>query len=140
MKFLLDTNICIAYLNGRSEPVRSQIEQFRAEIAMCSIVKAELFYGAAKSQRHEETLAIQLQFVSQFPSLPFDDQAAEFYSRIRAELAKRGTPIGPNDLLIAAIALANNLILVTHNTQEFSRVNGLKYEDWETVWNSSLVR
>jgi tRNA(fMet)-specific endonuclease VapC len=62
--------------------------------------------------------------------LPFDDAAAEVYGRIRAELASRGTPIGPYDLMIAATALANNLILVTHNTREFARVSGLVLEDW----------
>ncbi|WP_445247774.1 PIN domain-containing protein [Microcoleus sp. OTE_8_concoct_300] len=63
--------------------------------------------------------------------LPFDDQSAVIYGQIRAKLAASGTPIGPNDLLIASIALANNLILVTHNTREFSRVEGLRLEDWE---------
>jgi tRNA(fMet)-specific endonuclease VapC len=63
--------------------------------------------------------------------LPFDDAAAEAYGRLRAELARRGTPIGPNDLMIAAIALAHDLTLVTHNTAEFSRVSGLRLEDWE---------
>jgi tRNA(fMet)-specific endonuclease VapC len=64
-------------------------------------------------------------------SLPFDGVVAETYGRIRVQLEALGTPIGPNDLQIAAIALANNLILVTHNTREFSRVSGLRYEDWE---------
>lgn len=69
--------------------------------------------------------------MSEFVSLPFDDQSAVIYGQIRAQLAAPGTPIGPNDLLIASIALANNLILVTHNTREFSRVEGLRLEDWE---------
>ena len=63
--------------------------------------------------------------------MPFDDQSALIYGQIRAQLAASGTPIGPNDLLIASIALANNLIVVTHNTREFSRVGGLRLEDWE---------
>ena len=67
----------------------------------------------------------------QFDSLPFDDAAAEAYGRLRAELARRGMPIGPNDLMIAAIALAYGFTLVTHNTSEFSRVPGLRLEDWE---------
>jgi tRNA(fMet)-specific endonuclease VapC len=67
--------------------------------------------------------------VSEFVSLPFDDQSAVIYGQIRAQLAVSGTPIGPNDLLIASIALANNLILVTHNTREFSSVEGLRLED-----------
>ncbi len=77
------------------------------------------------------TLARQQQFLTLFVSLPFDDVTALTYGRIRAELAANGTPIGPNDFQIAAIALTHNLILVTHNTREFSRVSGLVIEDWE---------
>jgi len=69
--------------------------------------------------------------VSEFVTLPFDDQSAVIYGQIRAQLAAPGTPIDPNDLLIASIALANNLIIVTHNTREFSRVEGLRLEDWD---------
>ena len=84
-----------------------------------------------KSLYPEKNLARQKKFVDQFVSLPFDDNAAASYSRIRAELEKAGTPIGPNDLLIATVAVSNELTLVTHNTKEFSRVAGLLYEDWE---------
>jgi tRNA(fMet)-specific endonuclease VapC len=76
-------------------------------------------------------LALYQEFFSELISLPFDGNAAEVYGRIRARLEALGTPISPNDLQIAAIALANNLILVTHNTREFSRVEGLHLEDWE---------
>jgi len=85
-----------------------------------------------KSNRPKKTLAKQQKFLSQFVSLPFDDRAAKVYGEIRAQLAAKGTPIGPNDLMIAAIAVANNVILVTHNTREFSRVDRLRIEDWET--------
>jgi tRNA(fMet)-specific endonuclease VapC len=80
-----------------------------------------------------ETLAVQQLFLSRFVSLPFDDRAAGVYGRVRARLEVRGTPIGPNDLLIAAIALANDVILVTRNLREFSRIDGLLVEDWEAV-------
>ncbi|MUH01162.1 PIN domain-containing protein [Scytonema sp. UIC 10036] len=83
------------------------------DIAVCSVVKAELFYGAMKSNKSTRTLAIQEAFLNNFVSIPFDDAAAKIYSRIRAELTAKGTPIGPYDLQIAAIALTNNLILVT---------------------------
>ena len=73
----------------------------------------------------------QRAFVERFVSLPFDDRAAEFYAETRAALEHRGTPIGANDLMIAAIALANGLVLVTHNVAEFSRVSKLRIEDWE---------
>lgn len=82
---------------------------------VCSIVKDELFYSAMKSSNPEGTLVQQLDFLNRFVSLPFDDTSAVIYGRIRAQLAALGTPIGSNDLLIAAIALANNLTLVTHN-------------------------
>jgi tRNA(fMet)-specific endonuclease VapC len=132
MRYLLDTNACIRYLNGRSESLRQQIiSKNPNDIVLCSVVKAELFYGARKSQHPQRSLQKQQIFVNRFVSLPFDDKAAEEYSLIRAELEQAGTPIGPNDLMIAAIALANNVTLITHNTQEFGRVTGLQIEDWE---------
>lgn len=73
----------------------------------------------------------QEQFFSRFISLPFDDKSADFYGIIRSQLEAKGTPIGAYDLQIAAIAMANNLILVTHNTREFARINELMIEDWE---------
>ncbi len=100
-------------------------------MAVCSVVKAELFYGAFRSNHPQRTLERQQAFLSQFVSLPFQDEAALLSGRIRTELAKAGTPIGSYDLQIAAIALANDLTLVTHNTREFERVEGLQIEDWE---------
>ena len=132
MTYLLDTNTCIRYLNGRAPNVLQCLQALPpAEIRVCAIVKAEMYYGAMKSVDPTYTLAQQRVFLDAFESLPFDDAAAEAYGRLRAELARRGTPIGPNDLMIAAIALADDLILVTHNTSEFSRVPGLRLEDWE---------
>jgi tRNA(fMet)-specific endonuclease VapC len=132
MTYLLDTNVCIAYLNGRSSNVVQRVRDVsRSEIAVCSVVKAELFYGAMRSRNPTRTLAQQRVFLDQFISLPFDDRSAEFYASIRATLETRGTPIGPNDLLIAAIARAHNLILVTANVREFGRVEGLRIENWE---------
>lgn len=132
MKYLLDTNVCARYLNGRSAAIRERLRLTKVEdIAVCSVVKAELFYGAMKSNNPQKTLARQQRFLNLFVSLPFDDSTALMYGRIRATLSASGTPIGPNDFQIAAIALANNLTLVTHNTREFSRVQGLVIEDWE---------
>ena len=132
MRYLLDTNVCVRYLNGRSPAVRERIRTTnREDIVVCSVVKAELFYGAMRSNNPQRNLARQQQFLNLFVSLPFDDLSALVYGEIRAQLTALGTPIGPNDLQIAAIALANNLILVTHNTREFSRVDGLQIEDWE---------
>lgn len=133
MKYLLDTNTCIRYLNGRSPVVFERLNALSpADVCVCSIVKAELRYGALRSDYVEKTLAEQEKFLGQFVSLPFDDAAHQHAAQIRADLARAGTPIGPYDLLIASIALANDLILVTHNTREFGRVAGLQIEDWES--------
>ena len=90
-----------------------------------------------KSNNPTRTLALQEEFLSCFLSLPFDDAAAIAFGRIRARLAALGTPIGPYDLQIAAIALTNDLTLVTHNIREFSRVRGLRIEDWEDIGDAS---
>lgn len=99
---------------------------------LCSVVKAELFFGAMKSQKCEKTLKNVEIFCSQFNSLNFDDEAAWIYGQIRANLEARGTPIGGNDLMIAAISLAHRTTLVTHNLREFSRIKELQIVDWET--------
>ena len=130
--YLLDTNVCIVYLKGRSEKIKSRIDDLEAEqIAVCSVVKSELFYGSMRSNNPAKNLNLQKSYVSQFVSLPFDDSCAEIYGKVRADLEKKGTPISSNDIQIASIALANDLILVTHNVREFSRIEGLKIEDWE---------
>ncbi|MTJ11552.1 type II toxin-antitoxin system VapC family toxin [Anabaena sp. UHCC 0187] len=130
--YLLDTNVCIMYLKGRSLSINRYIDNLEVDkIAVCSVVKAELFYGSMRSNNPQKSLKIQKSFLQQFVSLPFDDSCGEIHGKIRADLANTGTPIGSNDIQIAAIALANNLILVTHNVREFSRTEGLKIEDWE---------
>ena len=131
MIYLPDTNAWIAYVNPGASVVKSRFRAHPpADIIFCSVVKAELFYGAYRSSRQADNLHLLATLFQQFESLPFDDAAAEIYGRIRADLAARGTPIGPYDLMIAATALSNNLILVTHNTREFARVAGLSLEDW----------
>ncbi len=132
MTYLLDTNTCINYLNGRSEKIRQKLEALLPEdIVLCSIVKAELFYGAAKSAKPDKNLEKINQFAVRFVSLSFDDEAAEAYGRIRARLERIGALIGPNDLMLAAIGISNVATIVTHNTRELSRVEGLMLEDWE---------
>lgn len=132
MNYLLDTNVCIRYLQGRLPSIREAIHtRSPKQLTICAIVRAELFFGAMKSNYPTETLAIQRQFIDQFPTLPFDDEAALIFGKIRADLQRQGQPIGPYDLQIAAIALANDLTLVTHNTREFNRIDGLRLADWK---------
>lgn len=132
LKYLLDTNACIRYITGRSVPLRNKIMATPARlIAVCSIVKAEMFYGSMKSRDPQKSLTKQQEFLDLFYSLPFDDEAALIFGAIRADLAAKGTPIGAYDMQIAAIALANDLTLITHNTKEFGRIENLKIEDWE---------
>lgn len=133
MKYLLDTDTCIRYINGRSPKIRAKLPTIpRMDVGVSIITKAEMFYGSAKSQTPERSRQKQLEFLQTVQTVPFDETAAVIYGDIRAYLDKQGTPIGGNDLLIAASALANGLILVTHNVREFGRVPGLKLEDWET--------
>lgn len=130
--WLLDTNAWIAYLEREPNPVKNRIAALpESAILLCDVVKAELFYGAYKSSRIEQNLGKLELLFSLINLLPFDGNAAREFGEIRAYLARQGTPIGPYDLQIAAIAKVHDLILVTHNTREFSRVLGLRLEDWE---------
>lgn len=130
--FLLDTNVCIRLLNQRQPALIQQFQAQRPEdIALCSIVKSELLYGARHSRQVEANLLLLEKFFQPLPSLPFDDRCAAEAGLIRADLAAQGTPIGPNDLLIAATARAYDAVLVTHNTREFARITGLRLVDWE---------
>lgn len=132
MIYLLDTNAWIQFLNVPNAPVTKRLAQLHPDdVRLCSVVMAELYFGACKSSRSEGNLARLEQLFMQFSCVGFDELAAYQYGRIRAELEVRGTPIGGNDLLIAAIALAHDLVLVTHNTREFGRVEGLVIEDWQ---------
>jgi len=130
--WLLDTNVWIAYLSKRPSPVKSRIASLpENQLCLCDVVKAELYFGAYKSARPAENLVRLETLFSIVSSLPFDSAAAHHFGEIRAHLARLGTPIGPYDLQIAAIARVHNVTLVTHNTNEFSRVPGLILEDWE---------
>ena len=132
MTYLLDTNVCIRLINNSSPAVTTRLASQQPEdILISTITQLELYYGAYRSAQQERNLQILQRFFSQFSIIPLEPEAARIAGRIRAELAALGTPIGPYDLQIAAIAMANNLILVTHNTREFGRVNGLQIEDWE---------
>jgi tRNA(fMet)-specific endonuclease VapC len=134
--YLLDTNACVLYLRQRDPGLIQRIKMHRPdEIRLCSVVVAELYFGAFRSpsQYQAANLSLLAHFLPLFVSVPFTDTAAEIFGRIRADLTAHGLTLGPYDLQIAAIALAENLILVTHNTREFSRVSGLQIEDWQTI-------
>jgi tRNA(fMet)-specific endonuclease VapC len=132
LSYLLDTNACIGILNGTAPGL---VARMRSEdpgaIKLSSVVRAELLFGARKSSRVEQNLTLLSKFFAPFESLAFDDRAAEHYGLIRAELEREGRLIGPNDLLIAATARTHDATLVTRNTKEFSRVVGLRIENWE---------
>ena len=130
--YLLDTNACIQFLRDPDSTVAHRLAAVPiGEVTLCAVVKAELYYGAQRSADPHRSLEVLDALFGSLASLPFDDLAAEVYGRIRAYLAQLGTLIGPNDLLIAATALACRATLVTHNTREFARVPGLQIEDWE---------
>lgn len=132
--FLLDTNTCMRLLNQTHPNILKRYRRVSpSEISICSVVKAELFYGARHSKAVEANLRRLSLFFSPLSSLSFDDRCAEEYGQIRADLSVQGKLIGPNDLMIGAIARAHDAILVTHNVGEFSRVTGLRIEDWEVL-------
>jgi tRNA(fMet)-specific endonuclease VapC len=130
---LLDTNSCVEQLRRRANSALvARLANARpGDVVLCSVVVAELLYGAVRSAQRARNLAQVRLFCGRFTSLPFDDLAAEEYGPIRAHLDDIGLPIGPNDLLIASTARAHGLTLVTHNISEFSRVPGLSVEDWQ---------
>lgn len=130
MRYLLDANAIIALLNDVTSRAAKRVRRTKpGDVAISAIVAHELFYGAFKSQRTERnvTLVDALRFVV----LEFDKEDARQSGRVRALLAGKGTPIGPYDVLIAGQAIARDLTLVTHNTEEFRRVPGLRIEDWQ---------
>jgi tRNA(fMet)-specific endonuclease VapC len=133
VKYLLDANTCIHFLrHGSRSPVAARLAAAGpGDVVLSSVVVGELLFGALRSRDVAKNLAEVRTFVAGFRSLPFDDPAAEKYAEVRTDLAAKGTPIGPNDLLIAATALANGVRVVTHNTAEFSRVVGLDLDDWQ---------
>lgn len=132
MAYLLDTNMVVALLKGHAHVLARVRQVGTSDLYVCATVEAELWFGVCKSGRPEENRRRLLTLLAWLPSLPFAGEATRHFGEIRATLTRQGTPIGPYDLQIAAIALAQGLTLVTHNTREFARVPGLLLEDWLT--------
>jgi len=129
--WLLDTNTCIYFLNQASERITRRFKQLSpSQIVLPSITAAELYYGAEKSKAQAKNRERVKQFVSTFEIVPFDEKVCITYAKVRYELERSGTPIGPMDLFIASISLTHNFILVTNNSQEFKKVKGIKLENW----------
>jgi tRNA(fMet)-specific endonuclease VapC len=127
---LLDTNICIYLINEQPPAVLQRLQRYRmGEIGLCSVVAAELASGVAKSGSPRNRQALEM-FLAPLTILPFDHPAAWAYGDLRAELERRGTPIGSLDTMIAAHALSQQASLITNNTREFAKVPGLQLENW----------
>jgi tRNA(fMet)-specific endonuclease VapC len=130
MRYLLDTNICIYIINERPIQVMTRFRQERiGDIGVSSLSAAELAYGVEKSGSARNRQALE-KFLAPLEIAAFDESAFRHYGRLRADLEKRGLPIGSMDMLIAAHALALNTILVTNNSREFERVSGLHLDNW----------
>ena len=129
--FLLDTNICIYMINKNPRQVVEKIKSYRPhQIKLSSISMGELEYGISKSQQREKNRQALIHFSSAFDIVEFDDNDAEIFGLIRADLERRGLVIGPYDMQIPAQALTRDLTLVTNNTNEFSRIPHLKLTNW----------
>lgn len=130
---LLDINICTYIINTRPPDVLARFQQHRlGDIGLSSVVAAELAFGVAKSRSTRNRQALEM-FLAPLAILPFDDAAVWAYGDLRADLERRGTPIGSLDTMIAAHALSQQALLVTNNTREFAKVPGLQLDDWVTA-------
>ncbi len=139
-RYLLDTNACIALMNGRPANVDARLRRVLksgADVAISSIVLSELWYGVSRSARADENAARLRMFIAgPLPVVAFVSEDARVAGEIRGSLAVRGTPIGPYDLLIAAQALQRSYTLVTANADEFARVDDLRWENWADAYPS----
>ena len=127
---LLDTNTCIYIINAKPPAVLERFRQYRmGDIGLCSVVAAELAFGVAKSDSARNRQALEM-FLAPLIILPFDTAAVWVYGDLRADLERRGTPIGSLDTMIAAHALSQQALLISNNTREFSKVPDLQLDNW----------
>ncbi|ALA26533.1 twitching motility protein PilT (plasmid) [Piscirickettsia salmonis] len=133
MLYMLDTNICIYLIKQKPRSYYErlmEVEKSRHILAISSIVLSELQFGVARSQHQRKNQEAINTLVNKLEVLPYEEKAAKYYGDLRADLQKKGTVIGGNDMIIAAHALSEKAVLVTHNTKEFQRVEHLEFEDW----------
>lgn len=131
MRYMLDTNICIYLIKNKPECVLKRLKEHEySEICISSVTYAELVHGVEKSQAVEKNRLALAILLANIEIMNFDTLAAEEYGKIRAELEKSGTPIGPMDMMIAGHAKSLGYTIVTNNTKEFMRVSGLLIENW----------
>lgn len=130
LKYLLDTNTCIYTIKNRPDAVRKTLIEHDGRMCVSTVTQMELVYGAEKSFNVARNLSVVEGFLARLEVKDFDAAAAAHAGQVRAELAKAGTPIGPYDQMIAGHARSLGLIVVTNNTKEFSRVPGIRVEDW----------
>jgi tRNA(fMet)-specific endonuclease VapC len=135
MNYLLDTNICIYIIKKSPEQVLKKLETIindekKNEIYLSTVTVSELYYGVEKSNQLEKNREALKGFLTPFQIVSFDFTSAEIFGKVRSELERKGVVIGPYDLQIASIAMANDFVLVTNNTKEFKRVTDLNIENW----------
>jgi tRNA(fMet)-specific endonuclease VapC len=130
LKFMLDTNIVIYVLKRRPVELLDVFNKYTDQMCISSITLAELIHGVEKSSLPEKNMKRVEDFISRLEVLSYDNEAAMHYGDIRADLERKGTPIGVNDLHIAGHARSRGLMVVTNNTKEFTRVEGLRITDW----------
>jgi tRNA(fMet)-specific endonuclease VapC len=130
LAYMLDTNICIYVMKTYPPALRDKFNALADQLCISSITLGELHYGAEKSGRHKDNLLAIGNFVARLQVLPFAEKAAAHYGQLRAELERAGTPCGSHDMQIAAHARSEGLIVVTNNIREFSRMPGMRVENW----------
>lgn len=130
IKFMLDTNILIHTINKRPAKIRKRFGRHEGQLCISTVSWGELVYGCEKSSRPEQNLADIESMANRLEIAAFDTSAAAHFGQIRAELARKGKPIGPYDAMIAGHARSLGLVLVTNNVKEFRRVSGLRVENW----------
>ncbi len=132
IRYMLDTDICIYTIKNRPLELRDRFNQEAAHICMSAVTLAELMFGAEKSSQTERNLSVVENFSARMPVLPFGEKASAHFGEIRAVLERKGESIGPYDLMIAGHARSEGLVVVSNNIKEFSRVEGLRIENWVT--------